>query len=268
MLGYSRALYQPTQPGYSDAEGNIPFMRVQKKFADLRLLTYGQVNVEQYRNGFRTRPTFDLGAIYMYCDWIWLRGGGYLENVAENGESIRQDIYRGGVYAGADLRPTRLWAFGGQWRYARYSDDNDAQFFNLYNELSLTLPPKQLKLVQNLYYQGFRSGTVFPTNPPDPNNLFGAIHPYFSPNSFAQMELRVEWWEWLSRDYFVHSNQCYYSLQYGIATDNNLNTYHNLRALVNYDVCTWLTVGAQATAQLSSVYHMYNALAYFQIRFK
>ena len=75
-------------------------------------------------------------------------------------------------------------------------------------------------------------------------------------------------WQWLSRDYFIHSNQCWYSLQYGIASDNNLNTYHNLRGILNYDVCTWLTVGAEANANLSGVYKAYNALGFLQIRFK
>ena len=267
QLGYSRAFYR-SPFDYPHTIGNIPFLRAQKRFCDDLLLAYGQVNFEEYRNGFKTRPTFDVGAIYQYCDWVWLRGGGYLENVAENGESIRQDIYRGGIYAGADVRPTRLWGFGGTWRYARYSDNNDANFLDLYNELLLTLPPKELKLVQKLYFQGFRDGTIFPTNPPDERNIFGAVHPYFSPRGYVQLEQRIEWWHWLSRDYFVHSNQCYYSLQYGIMTDNNLQTFHNLRALVNYDVCTWLTLGAQADAQLSSVYRMFSAMGYFQIRFK
>ena len=70
------------------------------------------------------------------------------------------------------------------------------------------------------------------------------VHPYFAPDCYASGELRVEWWHWLSRDYFVHSNQCWYSLQYGIATDSNLITYHDLRAIFNYDVNSCLSVGA------------------------
>jgi tetratricopeptide (TPR) repeat protein len=267
MLGYSRATYSPTN-GDPTADGNIPFIRAQKRFCDDRILAYGQLNIEEYTNGFRTRPTFDVGAYYYCCDWLTTRAGGYLENVAENGESIRQDIYRGGFYLGADFKPTRTWAFGGEYRYARYSDDNDMNQLTLYNENSLTLPPKQLKIVEKLYLLGYREQTIYPTNPPDPNDITGAIHPYFSPSGFAQMEVRVEWWHWLSRDYFVHSNQCYYSLQYGIATDNNLVTYHNLRALVNYDVCTWLTIGGEADAQLSSVYNMFSAMGFLQIRFR
>jgi tetratricopeptide (TPR) repeat protein len=267
QLGFARAAYRPTDGDRLNL-GNIPFARVQKRMWGDQILAYAQLNVEEYRYGFNTRPTFDLGAIYYWCDWISFRTGGYLENVAENGESMRQDIHRGGVYIGADFRPTRQWGLGGQWRYAHYSDNNDMNEMQLYNELALTMPPKMLKLVQKLYFWGFRESTIFPTNPPQDNNLFGATHPYFSPHGYAQIEMRVEWWHWLSRDYFVHSNQCWYSLQYGIMTDNRLQTFHNLKGTLNYDVCTWLTIGGEASAQLSSVYNMYSAMGFLQIRFK
>lgn len=267
QLGFVRATARPTDGDRLNI-GNIPFVRAQKRFWGDQILAYGQLNVEEWRYGFDTRPTFDLGAIYHWCDWMSWRVGGWLDNVVENGESMRQDIHRGGVYIGADLRPTRLWSLGGQWRYGHYSDDNDMNEMYLYNELALTLPPKMLKLVQKLQFWGYREGTRFPTDPPQDNNLFGATHPYFAPDGYAQVEFRVEWWHWLSRDYFVHSNQCYYSLQYGIATDNQLVTFHNLKATLNYDVCTWLTIGGEASTQLSSVYNMYSAMGFLQIRFK
>jgi hypothetical protein len=160
-----------------------------------------------------------------------------------------------------------VWNFGGTYTYAHYSDDNDAHQAFLYNDVSLSLPPKQLKLVQRVNLWSFRDQTVFPTPVPDPANLPGTIHPYFAPDFFSSCECRVEWWHWLSRDYFVYSNQCWYSLQYGIATDNNLVTYHNFRALFNYDVNSCLTVGAEAQALNSSQYDMYSAMVYLQVRF-
>jgi tetratricopeptide (TPR) repeat protein len=266
-LGYARAANRPTD-GDPLNLGNIPFFRVQKRFWGDQILAYGQMNVEEWRYGFDTHPTFDVGATYYWCDWISWRVGGYLENVAENGESMRQNIHRGGVYIGADFRPTRQWGLGGQWRFGHYSDNNDMNEMYLYNDLALTLPPKMLKIAQRLYFWGYREGTIFPTDPPQDNNLFGATHPYFSPNGYAQIEMRVEWWHWLSRDYFAHSNQCWYSLQYGIMTDNTLTTFHNLKGTLNYDVCTWLTIGGEASCQLSSVYNMYSAMGFLQVRFK
>jgi hypothetical protein len=248
--------------------GNAPFVRGQYGFDDLRGLGYAQVNLEEWENGgFSTRPTFDAGYYYDINDVFRHRAGTFLENVAENGESIRQDIYRYGLYCGLDVRPSRTWVLGGTATYAHYSDDNDAFQGFLYNDVSLTLPPKQLKLVQRANLWAFREQTQFPGPVPDPNNLVGTVHPYFAPDKFSSLECRVEWWHWLSRDYFVHSNQCYYSLQYGVATDNNLVTYHNFRFLLNYDVNSCLTVGLDAQTQVSSEYDMYSAMAFLQVRF-
>lgn len=266
QLGYMRIGYNPLDD--TNLWGNAPFLRVQKKWDDNRLMTYGQVNVEQYPNRFSTRPTFDAGMWYDHNDVVRSRLGGFLENVAENGESLRQDIYRYGAYAGVDVKPTRTWAFGGTFTYAHYSDDNDMTQGFLYNEVALTLPPKLLKLVQRFNVWSYREQTVFPTAVPDPNNLFGTIHPYFTPGTFTSGELRVEWWHWLSRDYFVHSNQCYYSLQYGISTDNNLITYHDMRFIANYDVNSWLSFGGELRSTLSTgdAYNLYSAMGFMQIR--
>ncbi|HVK09737.1 MAG TPA: tetratricopeptide repeat protein, partial [Gemmataceae bacterium] len=265
QFGYYRIQYNPLDDG--QLWGNAPFLRVQKKYDDNRLMLYGQVNIEQYRDRFSTRPTFDAGFWYDHNDVLRNRGGIFLENVAENGESIRQDIYRHGFYAGADVRPTRTWNFGGTYTFAHYSDDNDMHMGNVYNEVALSLPPKMLKLVHRMNVWGYREGTEYPTGGPPPRP--GTIHPYFAPDVFANWECRVEWWHWLSRDYFVHSNQCWYSLQYGFITDDRLTTYNNFRAIVNYDINSWVTVGGQAEAMISSGddYDMYQAMLFLQVRF-
>jgi tetratricopeptide (TPR) repeat protein len=265
QFGYMRMVYDPTDD--RPVWGNAPFVRAQKKWDDNRLMTYAQVNLEMFRDYFSTRPTFDAGYWYDHNDVIRSRGGAFLENVAECGESMRQDIYRCGFYCGHDIRPTRTWSFGGMATYAHYSDDNDAGMASVYNDVSLSLPPKMLKIVQRAQAQAFRETTIFPTEPPDPDNIVGARHPYFSPDFFAQFECRVEWYHWLSRDTYVHSNQCWYSLQYGIATDIDLVTYHNFRAIFNYDINSCLSIGAEASAQMSSVYDMYAAIGYIQLRF-
>jgi tetratricopeptide (TPR) repeat protein len=266
QLGYMRRGYNPLD----DAQfwGNIPFVRAQKKWDDNRIMTYGQLNLDEYASGrgFSTRPTFDVGGWYDHTDVLRTRLGAFLENVAENGESVRQDIFRYGFYTGADVHPTRTWEFGGTYTYAHYSDDNDMHSGHLYNGVSLTMQPKQLKLVQTVDIWSYRDQTVFPTalavlQP-------GTIHPYFAPDIYAQWQLRVEWTHWLSRDTYVHSNQCWYSLQYGIVTDSDLVTFHSLRAVFNYDINSRLSIGADARAFLGGdVYTQYAATAYLQVRF-
>src|SRR5262249_51942411 len=136
----------------------------------------------------------------------------------ENAESIRQNIHRVGLNAEANFYPAREWDFGGNYRLAYYSDANLLNELYLYSEVFLTFPPRQLKLVADIDIEGFAHSTVFPTSNHD--ILFGVIHPYFSPKSFAFYEGRIEWTQWLSRDFFVHSNQCYYSLQYALGWDS------------------------------------------------
>jgi tetratricopeptide (TPR) repeat protein len=268
QFGFMHMEYNPLDD--SQLAGNAPFLRVQKKWDDNRLMTYGQVNLEMYKGnqGFSTRPTFDLGYWYDHNDVCRTRGGLFLENVAENGESIRQDIYRYGFYCGGDVRPTRTWAFGALYTYAHYSDDNDSHNGYFYNEVSLSLPPKQLKLVETANVWSYRDQTQYPTAIPNPYDMRGVVHPYFAPDIYANFEVRVEWWHWLSRDYFVHSNQCWYSLQYGLATDTNMVVFHDLRAMFNFDVNSCLSVGVDAHAYLGGdTYTQYQALAYLQVRF-
>jgi tetratricopeptide (TPR) repeat protein len=266
QAGYAYNLLDPTDD--RTLSGNMPFIRAQKRFLDHRLLAFGQLNVEEYPNRVDTRPTFEAGIQYTHTDCLQTRFGGYFQNVLESGESLRQSISRGGVYVGADVRPSRTWIFGGTYLVGSYSDDNTLNQFDLYNEISLTLPPKQLKVVLNYFFQGFSDQSIFPTNPPNPNFVFGTIHPYFSPKAFSFTEARIEWWHYLSRDYFVHSNQCYYSVQYGLGVDDSLVAYQDIRTLFTYEPCSWLTLGAEAKGLFSRVYDSVQANAFVQIRFR
>jgi hypothetical protein len=133
------------------------------------------------------------------------------------------------------------------------------------NNVLVTLPPRELKLVLDVDLESFAHQTVFRSS--DHNDLLGVIHPYFSPRGFAYYEARIEWTQWLSRDYFVHSNQCYYSLQYALGADSSLATYNTFRALANFDVRPWLSVGADAQQVLSDVYRVTSANAYLVVRF-
>jgi hypothetical protein len=135
-----------------------------------------------------------------------------------------------------------LVAAGLGWRRAAYwSNVNTMGELYLFNNVLLTMPPCQLKFVLDTDLQAFRHSTVFPR--PDHSDIPGVEFPYFSPHAFAYYEARIEWTRWLSRDWFVHSNQCYYSLQYATGMDSNFVWYNSARALGNFDVRPWLTIG-------------------------
>jgi len=263
QLSFSRALYAP--PHFPSLEGNILSARAQGKCCDNRLFLYGQANLEQYESGIDDRVTFDVGANYDVSDLLRLRVNGFLENVLENGESIQQEIFRYGTLVGADIRATRYWNLTAEYRYAHYSDHNDLEEMFLSTDYSITLPPKQLKLVGTVLYQSFSEQTVFAD--PTQSSLVGTLHPYFAPASFTYYEGRLEWYHWLSRDYFTYSNQCWYSLQYGMGWDDSFQFYQDVRALAQADLKPWLTVGAYTQGLFSRVYDSVSAGAYLIIRF-
>jgi tetratricopeptide (TPR) repeat protein len=260
-LGFARVRYTPHDDPALD--GNILSVRLQHKVGD-RLLLLGQLNFEDFPDRLHDRFTFDAGAQYDFCDLVrgWTRA--FLENVVENGESLRQDIHRVGWEAGADIRPTRYWDFGATGHVAYYSDVNTQGELYLFNNVLLTMPPKQLKFVLDADLQSFAQSTIFAS--PNHDDLRGTIHPYFSPRAFAYYEARMEWTHWLSRDWFVHSNQCYYSLQYANGWDSNLVNYNAARALVNCDVRPWLTIGADAQGIISDAYKAVGANVYLVVR--
>lgn len=222
QFGFARVFYDPVNG--QGVAGNILNFRVQEKPIN-KLLLYGQANLELYEPGaFKNRVTYDIGGIFEPIDLVRMYFNGFQQNVVESAGSLRQDIHRGGIRFGGDIRPTRRWDFGGNYLYADYSDHNSLAEFHLFNEVLLMYLPTQLKLVTQMDYDSFAHASVL--NPLDPTNSTFAVHPYFSPRGFSFYENRLEWTHYVSRDYFAHANVCYYSLQYGLGFDNNFKTYH------------------------------------------
>lgn len=262
-VGYERALYVPIRGQGQQLEGNIYTFGASKK-CDERLIFFGTGHVEQYEDRLQNRVTYQAGAAYDCSDLVRVHADHFLENVLENGETLRQDIHRLGINAGADLHINRLWNAGANYRFAYYSDHNDLHEMYLTTEWKIMLPPCQLKVVLDYDYLWYARGTVYPFN--DPNILIGAIHPYFAPNGFGFGEARIEWTQWLSRDFFVYSNQCWYSLQYALGFDSSLATYNSVRAVANFDVKPWLTIGADAKGIFSPVYNAEGVSAFVLLR--
>ncbi len=126
--------------------------------------------------------------------------------------------------------------------------------------------PNELKFVLDADTFGFRKPTIFPTPDPTQDLVAGTIHPYYSPSFFYYYEARVEWKQYLSRDSFTDSTQCWYSLQYGLGSDNNFNTYNHVRGQLYWDIKPWLTVGADAGLLYSTVYHAETIGAFLILR--
>jgi tetratricopeptide (TPR) repeat protein len=265
---FARAHYDPV--GGPAIDGNIISFGGQVKPLE-RLLVSGQVKFESYdkgsvnqRGGFNDRVTFDTGFRVEPCDQARIYLIGFLENVVESAGSIEQDIYRGGIRFGGDVRPARRWDFGGEYTVAAYSDRNTLNQFHLFNEVTLCFLPYQLKFVTTLDYMAYAHQSI--QDPNDPNNSLLAIHPYFAPAGFAVYENRLEWLHYFSRDYFAHANACYYGLQAGLGWDNQFRIYNRFAALLNLDLKPWCSVGAMGNYYKTNNYQQVGAHAYLVLR--
>jgi tetratricopeptide (TPR) repeat protein len=259
--GFTFANYVPKDD--RPLQGNILSGGFQVKPAD-RFRFYGLANIEDYTDRFSPRVTFDTGARYDFCDAVQGKAGLYLNNVVENGETMRQDIYRYGALAGVDLSLSRRWSGFATYTYGHYADHNDFNEMYLRTDYIFFFPPAELKAILSTDLQNFRSSTVFRLD--DPSDLHGITHPYFSPRLYVYYEGRLSWKQWLSRDYFTYAQQCWYDLEYALGYDNSLNAYHTLRAQFNADIKPWLSVGADARVIMSPVYNAEAVTAYLVLR--
>ena len=261
-VGYTRVHY--IFPGFPSLSGNWLTLGASKQFGPTAQI-YGVTNIEDYESRVTARPTFDLGGTWQFCDGYKAGLSAFLNNVMENGESAQQDIFRGGVNLSFDGQLSRFWHVGANYRVAYYSDQNRMDELYGVSDVLLSMAPCQVKLLFSVDYLTYTDQTVFAGN--NPNSLAGAIHPYFAPAGYTYSEGRIEWTQWLSRDYFVYSNQCYCSLQAALGFDDNAIPYTSVRAVLNWDIKPSLSFGAEASAKLATVYKEEKALAYLVWRF-
>lgn len=260
-VGYSRAIYDPVLAPL--LTGNHFRGGVNGKF-DMTWRYWGLMTIEQYQNRIHTRPTYNAGVEYRGCDSLTLRGSSFLDNVVENSESMQQDIYRIGLQATADYNILRYYSMQTGFRYASYSDENEAWDFWVHNRFPLTLAPKQLSFLWDYDFTTFADPTVFT---PNTDSLAGIKHPYFAPDGYSMVSGIFEWKQWLCDDLFKGADQHYYILQYGLRFDSNSEAFNVFRASYCRDVCSWLTVKLETSLVRSGAYDNTGANAQVIIRF-
>ena len=259
-LGYDHVILQP--PGEDDDNGNGVVATVHKQL-DCDWLAFATVNVEEYESLIHTRPTYDAGLTYTTQSDCRITAATFLNNVLENGESMRQDIYQIGARFEVDWFPLRWWETAAAYRIASYSDNNFENEFGIRNAFRLSLPPRQLRLLVDFDYMAYRYPTIFNANP---NDLFGTVHPYFAPSGFAYTEAILEWRHWLSCDMFKGADATSYLLQYGGRIDSQSIYYNLFRASFDWDIRNWLSLMVETSMQRSPVYNNIDVMAYLTIR--
>jgi predicted Zn-dependent protease len=266
-LGYSRMVYVPH--GYPVLAGDMPSLLFGKQIGD-RMQFVSELNFETYPNRFSDRPTFNGTLTYDVNDCWKANVGGFLRNVAENGASIDQDIFRGGVDIGSTFHITREMDALASYRFSGYSDNNlehEALARFIYR---LTPSPCELKFISTAQFTSFDETNILSgTNSPElPGNVIppNFRHPYFAPLDFFYFEERLAYKQTLSRDLFKYSDHCYFLLEYGLGIDNRETIYHNFRVGLNCDVNLWLRLGVNAESTISPVYKAGAGFAFIELR--
>ncbi|GAB5405471.1 MAG: hypothetical protein Aurels2KO_37020 [Aureliella sp.] len=260
LAGYAHRVERPAEG--AGTNGHVGILGFQVKPA-YQFRFYTLLEFENYTTGFSARPTFRSG-----IDWLTpmdLRLGlvGYLENVVENGESIRQDIFRGGFELTASFNPDWRWQVDGMYRYAAYSDRNSMHEILLNSEYMIIPGRRQLRAKFDLGMLAFdEQHRLALAN----GSLFGSTHPYFSPDSFTYTSAGLEHKRWTSRHNFHGSCQRWFSGYAGARVDSDAETYGLLEFRTHIDHAMWLSTDFQFTGVFSQVYENVGVSGMLTIR--
>lgn len=224
---------------------------------------FAEVDVQVFDDGFSPRPVFDTGVSVN----TWFDGrfemGGFLQNVAENSESIAQDIYMGGGRLAGSMMPTSWWTTEGRYRFSGYSDHNFRHDLFLHNRFQLMKAPHEVNLLADYDFLSFDEGSIFGPGP----GIFGTTHPYFAPSGFSQVSLGLEYKLHLSRYDFEGAPQRWVSLEYRAQWDSQGQFYNIGRVRGYCDIYGRLAAGAETSLTRSAVYNNDVAYAYLILWF-
>ncbi len=239
-LGYGRLTLAPTY-GQGTA-GNALTFRYQKQVDGLcrSLLSpytpmafFVDGELQQFDRFVSTRPDFEAGVrIRSFDDLVWTVSG-TMDNVLENGESLLQDIYRGGLRTDLDFMPCNDWRTEATFSMQAYSDDNTRYAAEFRNWLQLTPDPRRLTLLLNGYYWNFAEASVFS---PGPDPYRDMVHPYWTPINYWMGDVGLEYKRWLSWDRFDGAQHCWVSFSVVKRWDNQRQNYMVYRGTLNWDI--------------------------------
>ncbi|RCS49455.1 hypothetical protein DTL42_13090 [Bremerella cremea] len=257
---YAHLVYDPKTTG--TVLGNSFGAGIHQRFwEDFRY--FAEVDVQVFDEGFSPRPVFDTG---VSVD-TWFDGrfelGGFLQNVAENSQSIAQDIYMGGGRLAGSMMPTSWWTMQSRYRFSGYSDHNFRHDLFVHNRFQLMKAPNELNFLADYDFLSFDEGSIFGPGP----GIDGTIHPYFAPSGFSQVSLGFEYKWHLGRYDFEGAPQRWVSLEYRAQWDSQGQFYNIGRVRGYWDICGRLAAGAETSLTRSAVYNNDVAYAYLILWF-
>jgi hypothetical protein len=266
-------IFDPDQPlvqglweRFGSMGSNVFEVRAQDKFKDDVLLK-GAVQFTDFdrTDGFDDRPNFDLGIEFQTKEATRIEARVFTDNVAENGQSISQDIHRTGTSIAVHSKPNRMWDYGSNFTYADYSDRNTSYELNSYTSYLYSLPPQQLKVLLKLDYRDFGESDNFEESG-NATTPFSSDHPYFAPGSYMLYSAGFEWKHWLNPELYHGSEDIWYSVNASVLLDNNSENYTYFGLTANYEISDSLSFAVDTSALRSSIVDRTSARLFLLIR--
>lgn len=257
-IGYSHIMLRPS--GADHVLGNsLDLGYLWNVSPDFRI--NAQMNVEQYNEGFSTKPVFRIDAKHRVLDGLELGFVSHLENVAENSESIAQEIFRYGIGPTLDWHLSQRWELMADYDIQNYSDSNLVQTFNVRNIYKFTTAPRELRGILHYHFEDFSDQTV---RNPVPDFLPGTIHPYFAPDLFSYVNAGLEWQHWLN-PMTLGEYEFSYTVRYALQWDTLQVFYNTFGAALNWDFSETMRLSVSTDHILSGEYDSSGVMATLMI---
>lgn len=239
-VGYGRLSLGPTY-GQGTTGDAVTFKYQKQVHADLGpllspylpLMLFVDGEVQQYNQLVSTRPVFEAGVKFHTRDDLVWTVSGLMDNVLENGESLQQDIYRGGLKTELNYKPCNYWETDALYSWLSYSDDNSRYAAEFRNRLQLTPEPRRFSFLADCYYWNFADPSVFS---PGPDPFYNMQHPYWTPMNYVMGGVGLELIQWLSWDRFDGAQHCWVSFAAIKRWDNQEQNYTVYRGTLNWDI--------------------------------
>jgi predicted Zn-dependent protease len=270
-IGYGRLSLAPTS-GYGTT-GDAVAVRYQKQIhgdfgpllsSYVPMAVFVNCEVQNYQQLISTRPVFEAGIkCHTWNDVVWTVSA-TMENVLENGESLVQDIYRGGLHTQLDYKPCNYWETQALYDFQGYSDDNTRHAAEFRNRFQLTPDPRRISLLADCYYWNFAQASVFN---PGPDPFLDMLHPYWTPLNYVMGGIGVEWKQWLSWDRFDGAQHCWVAFSLMKRWDNQEANYTVYRGTLGWDITRCLSGYAMGEYNEGSPYQGLWAYGGFAWRF-
>lgn len=257
-IGYSHIMLRPTGSDY--VLGNSLDLSYLWNVSP-NIKVNAQMNVEQYDESFSTKPVFRIDAKHRVLDGLELGFVGHLENVAENSESIAQEIFRYGIGPTLDWHLSQRWELTADYDIQNYSDSNLVQTFNVRNIYKFTTAPRELRGILLYHFEDFSDQTV---RNAVPDFLPGTVHPYFAPDLFSYVNAGLEWQQWLN-PMTLGAYEFSYTVRYALQWDTLQVFYNTFGAALNWDFTETMRLSVSTDHILSGEYDSSSVMATLMI---